>query len=45
VTNPSGALWGTAARLAGDGAIVAPIDNEILVTTPWQSLVSAAGVG
>jgi hypothetical protein len=34
-----------AARLAGDGALVAPIDRGILVTTLWKSNVSATGVG
>jgi hypothetical protein len=33
-----------AARLAGDGALVAPIDSEILVTTLWKSNVSATDV-
>jgi hypothetical protein len=31
-------------RTAGDGALVAPIDRVILVTTLWMSNVSATGV-
>jgi hypothetical protein len=44
VLNPTCTLWCAAARLAGDGALVAPIDSMILVTTLWKSHVSATGV-
>jgi hypothetical protein len=44
VVNPKCTLWCAAALLAGDVALVAPIDSAILVTTLWNSNVSATGV-
>jgi hypothetical protein len=35
VVNSTCSLWCAAARLAGNGVVVAPIDSEILFTTPW----------
>jgi hypothetical protein len=43
VVNPTCTLLCAAARLAGVDALVAPIDNIILVTTLWKSNVSEAG--
>jgi hypothetical protein len=43
VVNPLCTLWCAAARLAGVGALEAPIDSVILVTTLWKSNVSATG--